>query len=244
MSEHHSRTDAALFDRLVDGELDPRSQAEFLARLDERPGDWRRLALAFVEAQTLGVELRDMAAEARRPPLPVARPPAASVATTTEAGTPWARFLTLAATMLLAVGIGFGVGRVWSVRGSQAGNKPMPPDQPLVAENDPNERAVGPSIPVVPASRGGLSPQGVMTVRTADGSPVQLPVYEPSPEANPFLTSSESSVPPEVIRALRSRGHDVQQQRRLWPVDLGDGRQIIVPVDQVDVQYVGNRAYQ
>jgi hypothetical protein len=155
----------------------------------------------------------------------------------------WVKLLSLAATMLIAVGVGFGIGQLW--RGQ---NRPPIENRPQPASE--NVATTTPSVPshsVVPAAPAAIddsAPQGLMTVRTADGSPVQLPVYEASYGTGRMLNSNESSVPPEVIHALRSRGHEVKQQRRFWPVDLGDGRQIIVPVDQLDVQYVGDRAYQ
>ena len=43
--------DDILFDRLVDGELSSTERRQLIASLDDRPGGWRRCALAFVEAQ-------------------------------------------------------------------------------------------------------------------------------------------------------------------------------------------------
>ena len=45
------------FDRLVDGELSAEEYRTLLAALDDEPGGWRRCALAFLEAQSLGREL-------------------------------------------------------------------------------------------------------------------------------------------------------------------------------------------
>jgi hypothetical protein len=245
MSENTSTIDAAMIDRLVDGELEPRLQAELLSRLDEWPGAWRRLALAFVEAQTLGAELRGIVADAKQSPGRLDFDDAGAETVrddTTHPGTvvPWAKLLSLAATMLIAVGMGFGIGQIWRGQNRPLVENPSQPASEHVATTTP-------ASAVMPAAAAGIedsAPQGLMTVRTADGSPVQLPVYEASYGTGRMLNSNESSVPPEVIHALRSRGHEVKQQRRFWPVDLGDGRQIIVPVDQLDVQYVGDRAYQ
>jgi hypothetical protein len=242
MSESNSSIDAVMFDRLVDGELDRRAQAELLSRLDENPSDWRRLALAFVEAQAFGAELRGIAAERPRVPSPEARPEQRAPQLRTDSSapnshSPWSKLLSLAATMLLAVGIGFGVGRVWQ----RDGGTPVGPPTNGTETVDQQDY---PEWPQAIAQNPGSQPQGMMTVQAADGSPVELPVYEASYGTEKMLSADGTSVPPEVIRALRSRGHEVKQQRRLWPIDLGDGRQIIVPVDQVDVQYVGDRAYQ
>src|SRR4051794_25497769 len=40
-----------LIDLLVEGELDPARRRALLTRLDDEPDGWRRLALAFLEAQ-------------------------------------------------------------------------------------------------------------------------------------------------------------------------------------------------
>ena len=59
---------ASQIDLLIDGELSPEARRELLARLDESPDGWRRLALAFLEAQSW----RESFAEAAREvPLPV-----------------------------------------------------------------------------------------------------------------------------------------------------------------------------
>jgi hypothetical protein len=240
MSELNFPIDESVFDRMVDGELDARAQAELLSRLDERPGAWRRLALAFVEAQTLGGELRSIRDESMLTPAPAtSRGSAPPDAVFVKHEAPWSKLFALAATMLVAVGIGFGVGRVWN----------RPARTPATDTTHVTERVTQPigdsrGVTTSLVDNAPLTPQGMMTVHTADGSPVELPVYEASQGAQRMLAADETSVPPELIRALRRRGHEVKQQRRLWPVDLGDGRQIIVPVDQVDVQYVGNRAYQ
>src|SRR5262245_4087716 len=49
--------DELSFDRLVDGELSPAEYRDLLAGLDAAPEGWKRLALAFLEAQALGCEL-------------------------------------------------------------------------------------------------------------------------------------------------------------------------------------------
>src|SRR5688572_17851334 len=54
-------TDDALFDRLVDGELSNDERRNLLQRLERAPEGWRRCALAFLEAQEWGRELRGVA---------------------------------------------------------------------------------------------------------------------------------------------------------------------------------------
>src|SRR6476660_6662394 len=47
-------------DRLVDGELGEHEQRQLLVALEAEPEGWRRCALAFVEAQSWGQEMRVM----------------------------------------------------------------------------------------------------------------------------------------------------------------------------------------
>jgi hypothetical protein len=51
-------------------------------------------------------------------------------------------------------------------------------------------------------------------------------------------------LPPELVQALQQSGRRVQQSRQLIPVPLEDGRRLVVPVDQFEIHYVGNRGYQ
>ncbi len=58
-------------DLLVDGELADAARRQLLTTLEARPDGWRRLALAFLEAQSWGSGLRSFAA----PQKPVASDP-------------------------------------------------------------------------------------------------------------------------------------------------------------------------
>ena len=51
MNHDESRISGELLDRLVDGESDEGERRNLLRRLDDEPNGWRRLALAFLEAQ-------------------------------------------------------------------------------------------------------------------------------------------------------------------------------------------------
>jgi len=79
---------------------------------------------------------------------------------------------------------------------------------------------------------------------------VPLPIDEAGTWATlevPFISSSAAEVaemmpagiPAEILESLSAQGHIVEQQRRFVPVSLPDGRQSIVPIDQVKIQFVG-----
>ena len=59
-----------------------------------------------------------------------------------------------------------------------------------------------------------------------------------------WLRNLPGELPVDLLQALERTGHSVQRSRRLVPMPLEDGRRVVVPVDQFDVHYVGNKAYQ
>jgi hypothetical protein len=103
----------------------------------------------------------------------------------------------------------------------------------------------------VPGSSRGASQQGpwqMVTLQTpADerGEPaaMQLPARERKNVDEAWLKSVPSAIPDEVLQALNRTGHQVSQHRELVPVPMQDGRRLVVPVDQVDMHYIGNGPY-
>ena len=63
-----TRLDPTDLDRLVDGELPPQARRDLIRRVELHPDGWRRLALAFLEAQAFAE------ASADRPPAPISLP--------------------------------------------------------------------------------------------------------------------------------------------------------------------------
>ena len=93
---------ASQIDSLIDGELSPEARRELLARLDESPDGWRRLALAFLEAQAWRESFAEAAREAPLPmPIAAIRPKRLRMA-------PW---MARAAVVLAAFAMGWAVHR-------------------------------------------------------------------------------------------------------------------------------------
>lgn len=93
---------ASQIDLLIDGELSPEARRELLARLDESPDGWRRLALAFLEAQAWRESFAEAAREAPLPvPLITIRPKRLRLA-------PW---MARAAVVLAAFAMGWAIHR-------------------------------------------------------------------------------------------------------------------------------------
>ena len=71
-------------------------------------------------------------------------------------------------------------------------------------------------------------------------APMEVPVFS-SPDSGLVDVIPGGVMPQEVLDSLRAQGHTVEQERKFLPVVLPDGRQSIIPVDQVRIRFVGNR---
>jgi hypothetical protein len=230
--------DEHLFDLLADGELPDEARRELLARLDREADGWRRCALAFLEAQAWRGETRSLVREATAPVVenPVADNPAenskqpkvqrsrsGSTWLRLSPGTLWAMAASFLIAFLLGIGWRGGWGRTES--GAQQETNQMA-----------NEPAKTPDAKVATAS---VLPEDLKLVVHGGSqetpSNIELPVFEAG-NLDPFwLENRPSPMPADVVRELEQLGHQVKQQRRMMRVNLEDGRQMIVPVDQVEV---------
>ncbi len=84
-----------------------------------------------------------------------------------------------------------------------------------------------------------LSPAG----STDSDESVRLPALERNRMDQQWLQNLPSPIPQSVVQALERSGYQVQRQQELMPMPLKDGRQLVVPVDKVQLQYVGNTTY-
>ncbi len=240
------KIDQHLFDLLVDGELDEPERRELLASLDDTEDGWRRCALAFLENQCLGTELGYLArvqpAEARR----MKRTRQSSFF-----GRHRGTLAAMAASFLVALALGI----CW--------RSLFLPDSGLifpsmdVADLDaPASPDVSDGLPDTPQiatsdAAGGLDedpgawrmvsfamPNGANEAET-----IRLPAIERDTLDEVWLDDLPQAIPPEVIRTIEDSGARIRGQRRLLPLRMKDGRRLVVPVDQVEIQYVGAPAY-
>jgi len=261
------------FDLLADGELSEAERRELLSAIEDEPGGWRRCALAFLEGQCWRRELGAVRKEtAERPAGAVsvsvdaafADDPAPSVAAGRRStwllhttGTP----LAMAASFLASMALGwwaFGPRRGddftpappvhVAEHGSAAGAAPGPdvgpwPDRGLAGQEPAVSRQQGAPPETVPGRwRWVTLTPAAENAQGAD--PIRLPAVEPPAFDENWLQSLPGGLPPEVLEALRDAGHRVRHHRDLVPFMLDDGRRLLVPVDEVDVHYVGNSMYQ
>jgi len=217
--------DDSRFDRLVDGELNEQERRDLLAGLDDEPSGWRRCALAFLEAQCWKQALGVLTQEGvRAVPPPVGLPRRSFRLGRT--GT----LLAMAASFLVAMWLGS-----W-VQQARVGQHPSPIGAGVgsqIATNLPQSKASSSPWKIVNVSSGEQGP----------GASIDLPAVERNNIDKQWLRSLPAAIPEDVMQALNRTGHQVRQHRELVPVPLEDGRRLVVPVDQVDVHYVGNKTY-
>jgi hypothetical protein len=216
-------------DRLVDGELNETDRRELLLQFEREPEGWRRCALAFLEAQCWKQELGLM----RRSPEAAATeaaPVSADAVTVRKASSgraPWRQHLATALTMgacfLIALFIGL------NFRGINTGPAHGPENSSAVAT-----KADAPL-------NGAQSAEEVVEIDRADGKSESLHIPRARHEV-PVQNVAEQgpdAIPPAVKEAFQRSGHEVVQERQVVPVQMNNGRQLMVPVDHVQIHYVG-----
>ncbi len=233
--EDFRRDEQRVLDRLVDGELGTDERRALLAALDDEPGAWRRCALTFLEAQSWRWQLSRMAAE----PLVVhAKADAARLAPAKNSRLLWGLGFAIAASLLVAFGLGtqfsstsmlpevaLTVPEVASVKANPS------LESPLAAESTEAYADVDDNEPV----------WETLTLAQSDGSnaddKIQLRVVSGIDDDAESILNSRSEAPLRLLRQLEQAGWTVERQQRLVPVELSDGRRVIVPVEEVDVRY-------
>ncbi len=263
--------DDRALDRLIDGELDEDRRRELLAQLDSQPDGWRRCALAFLESQALAAALGPKAAMAENRAVEAGaaaaaergeadgrlRPSTAQPSQTTvpsrRAGQPrgnrraplnlrpWLNALAMTACFLIALNIGLqwrdgGPGPVGGGASGTAQRVPSgsqtasTPESALAARSGPGSGWQTVTLAVPDATSGGTAQ-------------VQLPCRESERLDEQWLQSLPGAISPEARRALERSGYQVRQHRQLVPLQLEDGRRLVVPVDQVELRFVGDEVY-
>jgi hypothetical protein len=114
----------------------------------------------------------------------------------------------------------------------------------IAASGGPSSFAPG-QPDAVPAAAG---PWQMVTVSTPSGAQgpamsFEVPAVEREHVDPQWLENLPPAVPDDVLQAFNRTGHQVQQHRQLVPIPMKDGRRLIVPVDQVDIQPVGYPTY-
>lgn len=265
-SEENPSQDDRRFDLLVDGELGNAERRELLSSLDDRPGGWRRCAMAFLEAQAWRKDLGELGEIVRQPPAMTK-----TVAPTKDrrASRYLGTIMAMAACFLMAMFLGswlrqqrhiqvpsgpapFEVADATATLPGPALQQELPreskPGEPLAGEPGPRELAAGEQTPTEaqrPDTPSG--PWQMVTLDVPDGpggksESIRLPAIERQSVDQQWLKSFPAAVPADVLQALQQAGHQVQQRRQWVPMQMKDGRRLVVPVDEVDVHYMDGPA--
>lgn len=222
--------DETLFDRLVDGELSSEERRRLLVSLDDRPGGWRQCALAFLEAQSWRTDLGQVVKEAS------AAAPHPRSATGATYANRFARrralgWLAVAAGLLLA----FNLGVVWQNNSDATPGGILPDGGNSVANVTGN---VGPGNSQGASPSVG-KPNDALTFWVNDKSGTRQPVHVPLVDANTLDrelgVQFRSGVPDALRQHLERNGYNVHSQRRYAPLELENGRSLVVPVEDTRI---------
>ncbi len=233
-------------DLLVDGELAEERRRRLLRTLDDVVGGWRQLALSYVESQTMREAFAGARQSESKQSAETVQPAVVSHPVANHSGaSPLTFFAAVAASFLVALAIGLSIR---SDRQPVANNPPADP-QPVAKTPDSTPAPSKEQPRTVFAKHDAAANhmgEATLIVRDADGVQrrVQFPVIFSQEEEAAAQLLSEPIVPQHIVEAMRRLGHRVEQHRNIVPVALEDGRQMFVPVDEVNVQYVGLPGYQ
>jgi hypothetical protein len=239
-----NQSEDILFDRLVDGELSDAERRALLESLDAQPSGWRRCALAFLEAQSWGKELKRVVHSPRtnspetndsvHGEMPIVRPANNQrVSAMASAG----RWLAIAAGLLLAFTLGIA---------QRPGAIPM-----AGKSAGPNVDAPGRIVTLTQPPAGNRNDantdQDALTLWVRDDAghtrPLRVPLVDAGALDRQFGTQFQSSVPGAVRDHLQNRGYQVESKRRYAPLWLENGRPMMVPVEDTKIVPVKENVY-
>ena len=244
-------TDPRVLDRLVDGELTDEQERAVIARLDQAPDGWRRCALAFLETrcwQRATVTWQEPAGgTASRISLSPPKTEQRGTGARRRGGGTirWPGALAMCALFLLA----FTVGMLLPKHGHRS-----PPRQ--IAQPDAQGQPIDHALAQAnPASTTSTLPQAGSTgsIDSADlllgnlsfvdntGRQYHLPVYDWNQQVAEQLMYPSQPLSSEFVQHLKR--HQVRSHQSYVPVKLDDGRQVVFPVQEVDIVPVGGTAY-
>ena len=99
---------------------------------------------------------------------------------------------------------------------------------------------------ITPNAAVAAKPWQMVTLAATDGrgkpQTFQLPAVQADRLDGAWLRSIPKPVSADLLQAFQDSGHHVDQRRELVPVEMKDGRRLVVPVDQVNIHYVGRSA--
>jgi hypothetical protein len=252
-------TSQDLIDRIVDGEMSPDDLRAALERLGTVPDGWRRCTLAFLEAQSWRDAFRHMANDISENQSARGTALAGRSDSLFKAGpiAPAAAVRRRLFGSILAAGIGlvaFSLGwishelrsRIEEPRTASIPNQVGSPRLPAQPTNDHGPVPV--DQPLRPGSIAGLPVDRVPTLQevarlrigTGTAVPAEVPIYAGPRITERWLLEQPAPVSEHQRAVWQRQGYRLEQKRRLVSITLADGRRAAVPIDHVQVRYVGH----
>jgi hypothetical protein len=142
-----------------------------------------------------------------------------------------------------------------------APNRPVTADAVALAPLPIDEQSAPPESPTAVGTTGVRSQEnapdlekdvaaaritGILTLKVDDHGherELQFPVIDAAGIDLRHWLTRPSGLNASAVQALERRGHKVESQRQFVTVSLKDGRNLLLPVDQVDVHFA-HRVYQ
>jgi hypothetical protein len=241
MNNRAANDENLLIDRLVDGELSSDERRQLLSDLEGQPDGWRRCALAFVEAQVLRSNLRQlMTSNSATVASQGVYPPGPGAQDSPSLKFPRVAWLAIAAALMLAFGLGRHLG---SSNQSVLAN--LQNDGAKLADVAETSKKLPPVVQPKPLSTGDAV---TLVVNNHEGVPqrVRVPLVEGRHLGQQFADTPEWFSSPELARQLNERGLDLAARRRYAPMFFEQANQLvpmIVPVDDAVVTPVNRPVY-
>jgi hypothetical protein len=232
--------------KIVDGELAPDMLAITLRQFDSEPTHWRSLALAMLEEQQWAKQIADMQAAksgiaspsnsanansangGERPAmarLTAVQPLVSSASGFVERRQQPIWMGALAASLL--IGIGFYSG-AWLTGGKAPSNTLGLPSQAVATQ---------PPRPL--KSRSGINDGMKMVVTGPNAETAEIPIYDLEEIDHSELWAKEDLELARLKKELRRKGYQLEVQPEYFTSKLNDGRQLIVPVNNVNLKPFG-----
>ncbi len=211
----------AQIDRLVANELDRDDRRALLLQLDAAPENWRLCALAFLEDQAWRTALGPAGSQ----PAPIAQPFIPKPSGPRGRSSTLSRFL-VAASLFIAVAAG------GFLAGNAAGERSNPWVR-FMSRWNPPAALTQQSAEVKPTPGVGHSSDRSST----DG----LAMDEFATADERWAGERLATIPDYVKAQWERRGFQFEENRHLLGLDLQDGRRVAVPVDEVELDFVGRQ---
>lgn len=209
--------------RWVDGQVTREEERELLADCDRHPGQWRRVALAFVEeramsrefASEFGLEVREGTKAASKA---VESKPAETSSASWLASRQVQQWCAIAATLLLGLFVGNSFNWQWPGASDHFTYNPVEP---------------GRSTELV------SSPMVEYTPDPSRDERYRMPLIdERSAPAHYFDREVElTGLPPEIVQMLKESGIEIRCLRDFKSYQINEGEMIVVPTIRFDLRH-------